>query len=101
MKRIQVYADEETKRRIELAAMIREVPVTEYCLDAITQQLRQDDVLEQSEILVRLASGTEEDLMDDLRALRGQIRARRGEIDVHELVDQVRAERDDELLGLH
>ncbi len=100
MKRIQVYADDETKRRIELAAMIREVPVTEYCLDAINQRLREDDLLEHSQISVRLALGNEGDLIDDLRELRDRIRARRSEIDVDELVDQVRAEREDELLSL-
>jgi uncharacterized protein (DUF1778 family) len=38
-QRIQVYADPETKRRIELAAAKHETSVTEYCLAAIEQQL--------------------------------------------------------------
>ena len=45
-QRIQVYVDRETKRRIELAAAIFDVPVTEYCLTAIRQELTDDDLLE-------------------------------------------------------
>lgn len=49
-KRTQVYADEETKRRVDLAAAKHNVPVTEYCLAAIKQQLAEDDVLEREQI---------------------------------------------------
>jgi hypothetical protein len=46
-KRIQVYADEETKRRVEAAAAKYRMPVTAYCLAAIRQQLADDDMLEE------------------------------------------------------
>lgn len=38
-QRIQVYADPETRRRIGLAAAKHQMPVTEYCFEAIRQQL--------------------------------------------------------------
>jgi hypothetical protein len=37
----------ETRRRIELAAAKYNLPVTEYCLNAIRQQLAEDDLLEE------------------------------------------------------
>ena len=101
-KRIQVYTDEETKRRIELAAARQNIAVTQYCLEAIVQQLAEDDMLERErvEILIKPAKG--EDLIADLRALREKIKARRGGklIDL-DIVEQVREERDYELTGLH
>jgi hypothetical protein len=48
--RIQVYTDEETKRRIELAAVRQNIAVTEYCLQAIEQRLAEDDMLERATI---------------------------------------------------
>ena len=42
----------ETKRRIELAAAKYDIPVTEYCLSAIQQQLADDDLLEEEHITV-------------------------------------------------
>ncbi len=100
--RIQVYADEELKRRIELAAIRREVAVTQYCLEAIKQQLAEDDMLdiEQIEIpIVQKRQGNH--LTRDLRRLREQVLASRGgrpiELDIMMLV---REERDDELLGV-
>ena len=46
--RIQVYTDEETKRRIELAAVRQNIAVTEYRLRAIEQRLAEDDMLERA-----------------------------------------------------
>jgi uncharacterized protein (DUF1778 family) len=48
--RIQVYADEETRRRIALAAARQNVPITQYCLDAIKQQLAKDFAFRQVEL---------------------------------------------------
>ncbi|MFL7809775.1 MAG: hypothetical protein AB8I80_14160, partial [Anaerolineae bacterium] len=47
---IQVYTDEETKRRIELAAVRQNIAVTEYRLRAIEQRLAEDDMLERATI---------------------------------------------------
>jgi uncharacterized protein (DUF1778 family) len=99
--RIQVYTDEETKRRIELAAARQDVPITEYCLEAIKQQLAEDDMLERETIEIPVTSSREDDLIADLRALRERIRDRRGgELIPLDIVEQVRQERDDELIGL-
>jgi hypothetical protein len=103
-QRIQVYADPGIKRRIELAAAKYNVPVTEYCLSAIEQQLADDDLLEAEQITIPVtpSDGRDDDLITDLRALRERILARRGGrlIDM-DIVEQVRAERDDELTDLH
>jgi hypothetical protein len=44
---IPVYADPELMHRIELAAAKHNVPVTEYCLDAIEQKLADEGLLEE------------------------------------------------------
>jgi hypothetical protein len=99
--RIQVYADDETKRRIELAAFIREVSVTDYCLDAIRRQMAEDDVLEQGRVEVRLGVDDHGTLADEQQALRRRILARRGGrlIDMA-VLDQVREEEENGRLDL-
>ena len=100
-QRIQVYADTETKRRIELAAAKRDTPVTQFCLDAIIQQLADDELLDASAILINVKRDSDEALFDDLRDLRDEILTRRnGEMMTVDVVEQVRAERDDELINL-
>lgn len=101
-KRIQVYADEEIKRRIELAAIRHDVAVTQYCLQAIMQQLAEDDMLESEQIEIPVVKRRQDNhLLGDLRALRDDVLISRGgrpiELDV---VTLVREERDDELLGM-
>lgn len=100
-KRIQVYVDEEAKRRIELAAMIREIPVTEYCWEAIEQQLAEDDLLERDHVSFRVRRPDPGALHAELAALRKRILDRRGGRGIDDdLLDAVRRERDDELLDL-
>jgi len=100
-KRIQVYVDDESKRRIELAAMIRELPVTEYCWEAIEQQLAEDDLLERDHVALRVRRPDPGALHADLAALRQRILTRRGGRPIDDdLLDAVRRERDDELLDL-
>jgi uncharacterized protein (DUF1778 family) len=102
-KRIQVYADPDTKRRIELAAARYDVAVTEYCLEAIKQQLAEDDILEEEQIEIPVRKA-EKDYIADLRALRQAILADRGrkpiDIDIPALIEQMREERDEQLIGL-
>lgn len=97
-QRIQVYADPELKRRIELAAAKHNMPVTEYCLDAIEQKLADEGLLEEVQIQIPTRPTKDDSLMDDLRKLHEKILARRSgkpiEIDA---LEQVRSERDDEL----
>jgi hypothetical protein len=102
-QRIQVYADEDLKRRIELAAAKYNVPVTAYCLQAITQQLAEDDLLEEEQVAIPLTAIKPTDtLIKDLRALRATILAdRSGQlIDVDAMLEQGREERDYELSGV-
>jgi hypothetical protein len=102
-KRIQVYADEALKRRIELAATKHDVPVTAYCLQAILEQLAEDDLLEAEQIAIPLTATQPTDtLIADLRALRAAILAERGGklINVDDLLEQLREERDYELTGV-
>lgn len=99
--RIQVYADDETKRRIELAAFIREVSVTDYCLQAIRQQMAEDDVLERGEVEVRLGAAEHRDLADELQALRQRILARReGRLIDLGVLELVQVEEEHDRLGL-
>ena len=101
MRRIQVYADADTKRRIELAAAKHNLPVTSYCLDAIMQQLGEDEVLEQERIEIYIEpqpSVVDARLLAQMRTLRERIKARRGgKLITTDIVEQVRAERDEEL----
>ena len=101
-RRIQVYADEETKRRVELAAAKHHMPVTQYCLAAILQQLADDDMLEEEQIEIAVTPAKDDTLIADLNSLRAAILAERGGklVDVDDIIEQVRAERDYELTGL-
>lgn len=101
--RIQVYADPRLKRRIELAAARRDMPVTEYCLEAIVQRLAEDDVLEASQFVIDVIPPPYESLADVVRPLHDEIADYRqgAAIDVDELLDTLRNERDDELLNRH
>jgi uncharacterized protein (DUF1778 family) len=100
--RIQVYTDEETKRRIELAAARQDIAITQYCLEAIRQRLAEDDMLEREKIEIPIKPARDKDLIADLRALHEEIKAYRGGklIDVDQELDQMREERDHELTGL-
>ncbi|MCC9078163.1 hypothetical protein FKZ61_018855 [Litorilinea aerophila] len=51
-QRIQVYANTEIKRRVELAAAKHNMSVTEYCLAAIQQQLNDDELLEEAHVTI-------------------------------------------------
>jgi uncharacterized protein (DUF1778 family) len=55
-KRIQVYADDRTKRQVELAASKQNMPVTQYCLHALLQQLAEDSLLEEERIEIPVES---------------------------------------------
>lgn len=102
MPRIQVYTDPETKRRIELAAARLDIPVTQYCLEAIEQRLADEEMLEKEKIEILVKPEKDENLIDDLRALREKILTDRGGklIDVDRIIEEMRDERDDELAGL-
>lgn len=101
MRRIQVYANEEVKRRIEVAAAKRSLPVTAYCLEAIVQQLGEDEVLEEEQIEIAVELDSQRvavRLVAEMRALRERIQARRGgELVSFDIVERVRAEREEEL----
>lgn len=103
-QRIQVYTSPETKRRIKLAAAKHKVPVTEYCRNAIEQQLTDDELLEAAEFSLPLTpEGSDVDsLIGELRVLHREILAyRHGKwIDVDAELRNMREERDYELTGL-
>jgi hypothetical protein len=102
--RIQIYTDPVMKRRIALAAAKYNVPITEYCRQAITQQLADDEVLEEAQITIPITptQPTDDTLIADLRALQERIKARRGgkPIDVDRMMVEMREERDYELSGV-
>ncbi len=95
-KRIQVYADARTHRRIGLAAARRDVPLTQYCLEAITQKLAEDDVLEREQIEIPVdVPPRVSALADTLRRVHQRIKTRRNGkiIDVDRHLDRLREER--------
>jgi uncharacterized protein (DUF1778 family) len=95
--RIQVYTDEETRRRIELAAAKHDIAVTEYCLSAIQDQLAEDDLLEEENVQISVRRTTGSSPIASLRRLHDRILTRRGGrlIDTDKVLDQLREERDD------
>ncbi|WP_374686514.1 hypothetical protein [Promineifilum sp.] len=99
--RIQVYAEPILKRRIELAAAKRDMPVTEYCLAAIVQRLAEDEVLEARQVVIDVEREQTEALVPTLRALHDSILIRRHGtlIDTDTTLEKVRRERGDELLN--
>ena len=99
--RIQVYADPRLKRRVELAAAKRDVPVTEYCLEAIIQRLAEDEVLEAEQIVIDLDDRSDGALLSELMALHERILADRNgvPVDTSDLLEEVRYEREAELVG--
>lgn len=101
-KRIQVYADEDVIRRVELAAAKHRMPVTRYCLQAITQQLRDDDMFERTQVEIRITP-LDDELIPSLQALHTRILARRAgkPIQIDQALEAVRDERDYELAGLY
>jgi hypothetical protein len=103
-QRIQIYADPAMKRRIELAAAKYQVAVTEYCRQAITQQLADDDVLDEAQITIPVTptEQTDDTLIADLHTLQEKIKTRRSgkPIDVDRMMEKMREERDYELSGV-
>jgi hypothetical protein len=100
-KRIQIYVDDETLRRIELAAAKHNIPITTYGLNAIQQQLEEDNI-EVTEPASDLEQAEFQELLTDLRGLHERILQKRGgqPVDVDALLEQLREERDEEALGL-
>ena len=102
--RIQVYTDYEMKRRIELAATQSDIPVTQYCFEAIVQRLQEDSVLDQEKIEVPVSQAeNDKQLIADLRALHQEIQAhRQGKppIDVEKVIDEMYEEQEYDILGL-
>ena len=101
-QRIQVYTDSDIKRRIELAAAKHDMPVTEYCLAAIQQQLIDDDLFERNQVLISIRPTLSDEVIASLQGLREQILARREVklFDLDDALDQTREERDYELLSM-
>lgn len=102
-QRIQVYADSDTKRRIELAAAKRDVAVTEYCLNAILVRLGEDELLTTDIVEIPINVHLEATIFDNLSDLHQRIlKYRNGiPIDIDAVLDQVRHEREDEIIGLY
>lgn len=102
--RIQLYTDLEMKRRIALAAAKYDMPVTQYCFEAVQQQLAEDDLIEQEKIEIPITKTTSNKyLISNLLALDQEIKAyRQGKppIDVEAILDQMREEREHDILGL-
>lgn len=101
-EQIQVYANPDVKRRIEQAAAKYEIPVAEYCLSAILQQLADDELLDPEQVEITMHASTEQvNLLPKLNALHERILERRGGKPISvDIIEQIREERDYELTGL-
>lgn len=101
-KRIQVYTDPETKRRIELAAAKHHASVTDYCFTAIRERLAADDVMEHEHIEIPVRRSHDINLIADLRALRNKMTIARDarSLDLDAIFDDLHEEREHDLLGL-
>lgn len=100
-KRLQVYAADETIRRIELAAQKHNLPVSTYCLIAIQHQLEEDGVAINGAFAEANQSQFQA-LINEMRELQTRTLQERGgqPIDVDSLLEDLRDERDEEALGL-
>jgi hypothetical protein len=100
-KRIQIYADDETIRRVEVAAQKHNLPVSTYCLAAVQLQLEEDGI-EASEQVDESDPAQFQELIAEIRDLQERIlRERAGQpVDVDSLLEELREERDEETLGL-
>ena len=99
---IEVQADEALVQRIKAAAAKQNIPVADYCLDAIEQKLLDDRLRADTEDDVLLSPKKHDPtLLDDMRELRERILAERGgkPIDI-DILEMIRSERDDELTGM-
>ncbi len=101
-KRIQVYTDPETKRRIDVAAAKYDSSVTEYCFEAIQQRLAEDDLMESEQIEITINPTSNNSLIADLRALHEKIKTERGGelLDIDAIFTELHEARERELLGL-
>ena len=98
-ERIQVYTDPSVKRLIEVAAIKHGVPVTQFCLDAIKQQLAEEDLLGKETVEIQIQPKKSDDFIASLRASHQDILARRKGmlIDVDKEIENTRDERDREI----
>lgn len=97
--RIQVYTDDEMKRRIALAAAKYHLSVTEYCFGAVQERLTEDNLLDQASITIPISPKSEfeqdQHLITDLRALHQEMMAyRQGQpLDLDADLEAMREER--------
>ncbi len=101
--RVRLYTDPEAKRRIELAAAKYNMPVTQYCFEAVRQQLEEDDLWEREAIEIPVKQTQKETrLFDEMRTLHQQIKIRRQgkPIAVEKIMNEMHAEREYENMDL-
>ena len=75
-QRIQIYVDEQTKRRIRLAAAKNNMPISTYCLTAIQQQLEKDRI-ETTDQVTASERAQFQELIADIRELQETILKKR------------------------
>jgi hypothetical protein len=99
-QRIQFYTDPRMKRRIKQAAAKHKIPVSQYLLSAIEQQLANDEGSDQAQRdQGAIAAAQDHALIEDLRKLHEDIRASPlwKNIDIDADLTQMREERDHDL----
>ena len=81
-KRIQIYADDETIRRVEVAAQKHNLSVTTYCLTAIQHQLEEYGI-EVSELFKEADQAQFQTVLKEIIELQQRILKRRNGQPVH------------------
>lgn len=99
---IRVYANVETKHRVELAAIRQGLPVTEYCLAAIKQRLIEDNLLERKQGEGPVQSSKKDNVIAELRTLHQDILTYRNAelLDIDHDLTAVREAREEVLIDL-
>lgn len=99
MPSIQLFVDEPTRRRLEENASFHRQDVQSYCLSILQNHLLEDSLSAYAAVDSPLPRPIDDDLLSQMRSSRRRILAESGGANLSlEILELVRAERDEELL---
>ncbi|HRJ42157.1 MAG: hypothetical protein KJZ86_00760 [Caldilineaceae bacterium] len=99
MPTIQLFVDEPTRRRLEESASRHRQDVPSYCLSVLQHQLLEDSLSFNGSGEMPLPRPLDNDLLGQIRRSRQRMLAQSGGAHLSlEVLELVRAERDEELL---
>ncbi len=99
MPSIQLFVDEPTRRRLEESASRHRQDVQSYCVSVLQHQLLEDSLFTYGSADLPLPRPLDDDLLAQMRTSRQRTFAQSGGAHLSlEILELVRAERDEELL---